>query len=48
MGEPVRLHPPDGGVTAFVEFPGAPDVVRPCRRLAERHRVLLVPGGCFG
>ncbi|MFF4832694.1 capreomycidine synthase [Streptomyces sp. NPDC001315] len=44
----VRLTPPAGGVTTFVEFPGHPDVVRSCRRLAERHRVLLVPGECFG
>jgi capreomycidine synthase len=44
----VRMTPPDGGVTAFVEFPGQPDVVRSCRRLAEQHRVLLVPGACFG
>src|SRR5262249_15300572 len=44
----VRVVPPDGGVTAFVEFPGHPDVTRMCRDLAERHRVLLVPGSCFG
>lgn len=44
----VRLNPPDGGVSAFVEFPGQPDTVRICRRLAEQHRVLLVPGECFG
>ena len=44
----VRFTEPDGGVTAFVEFPGQPDVVRSCRRLAEEHRVLLVPGVCFG
>lgn len=44
----VRLRPPDGGVTAFVEFLGQPDVVGSCRRLAEEHRVLLVPGYCFG
>ncbi|SBT65712.1 capreomycidine synthase [Micromonospora sediminicola] len=44
----VRLNTPDGGVTAFVEFPDQPDVVRSCRRLAEQHRVLLVPGWCFG
>jgi capreomycidine synthase len=44
----VRFTEPDGGVTAFVEFPGQPDVVRSCRRLAEEHRVLLVPGACFG
>jgi capreomycidine synthase len=48
LPELVRFAPPDGGVTAFVEFPGQPDVVRSCRRLAERHRVLLVPGACFG
>lgn len=28
----VRFTEPDGGVTAFVEFPGQPDVVRSCRR----------------
>jgi capreomycidine synthase len=44
----VKLAPPDGGVTAFVEFPGQPDVTRSCRRLAEQHRVLVVPGACFG
>jgi capreomycidine synthase len=48
IGEPVRLYPPDGGVTTFVEFPGHPDVTSMCRRLAEDHRVLLVPGVCFG
>lgn len=44
----VRVAPPDGGVTAFVEFPGHPDVTEMCRDLAERRRVLLVPGSCFG
>lgn len=44
----VRFAPPDGGVTAFVELLGQQDVVRSCRRLAEQHRVLLVPGACFG
>jgi capreomycidine synthase len=44
----VHLTPPDGGVTAFVEFPGWIDVTESCRRLAEQHRVLLVPGSCFG
>jgi capreomycidine synthase len=44
----VRFTPPAGGVTAFVEFLDQPDVVRSCRRLAEQHRVLLVPGACFG
>ena len=46
--ELVRLSPPAGGVTAFVEFPGQADVTSSCRRLAEEHRVLLVPGACFG
>jgi capreomycidine synthase len=44
----VRLTPPDGGVTAFVELPGQRDVTESCRRLAEQHRVLLIPGACFG
>jgi len=44
----VRFTAPEGGVTAFVELPGQTDVVRACRRLAERYRVLLVPGACFG
>jgi capreomycidine synthase len=44
----VRVAPPEGGVTAFVEFPGHHDVTGLCRDLAERHRVLLVPGSCFG
>jgi len=35
-------------VSAFVEFPDCPDVTDLCRRLAEDHRVLLVPGECFG
>jgi capreomycidine synthase len=46
--ELIRLTPPDGGVTAFVELRDQPDVARSCRRLAEQHRVLLVPGSCFG
>jgi capreomycidine synthase len=44
----VRVTPPAGGVTTFVEFPGQPDVTRSCRRLAEEQRVLLIPGACFG
>src|SRR6185437_11781825 len=48
MPELVVYNPPDGGVTAFLEFPGQPDVVGACRRLAEEHKVLLVPGECFG
>jgi capreomycidine synthase len=48
LPELVRFTPPDGGVTTFVEFLHQRDVVRSCRRLAEQHRVLLVPGACFG
>lgn len=48
LPELVRFTGPDGGVTALVELLGQPDVVRSCRRLAEQHRVLLVPGACFG
>ncbi|HEV2087567.1 MAG TPA: pyridoxal phosphate-dependent aminotransferase, partial [Cryptosporangiaceae bacterium] len=48
LPELVRFAAPDGGVTAFVELLDQPDVVRSCRRLAEQHRVLLVPGACFG
>jgi capreomycidine synthase len=48
LPELVRFTRPAGGVTAFVEFPAQHDVVGMCRRLAEQHRVLLVPGACFG
>jgi capreomycidine synthase len=44
----VRVNPPDGGVSTFVEFLGRPDVTGLCHELAQRHRVLLVPGSCFG
>lgn len=44
----VRVVPPDGGVSAFVEFPRTVNVREMCRVLAEEHRVLLVPGDCFG
>jgi capreomycidine synthase len=45
--ELVRFTAPAGGVSTFVELVDQPDVVRSCRRLAEQHRVLLVPGACF-
>lgn len=48
MADQVRVVPPQGGVSAFVEFPSVPDVRQMCRVLAEEHRVLLVPGDCFG
>ncbi len=38
---------PAGGVTAFPRLP-MPDTEPLCRRLAEDHKVLLVPGSCFG
>lgn len=44
----VRLTTPNGGVSALVEFPGQADVTDVCRRLAQEHRTLLVPGACFG
>lgn len=44
----VRFQTPHGGVCAFVEVLDRPDVTGLCRRMAEEHRVLLVPGECFG
>ncbi|WP_226362208.1 capreomycidine synthase [Pseudonocardia sp. ICBG1142] len=44
----VALVPPDGGVSAFLRLPGQSDVDRSCRTLAERDKVLVVPGSCFG
>ncbi|MGH3761084.1 capreomycidine synthase [Actinophytocola sp.] len=43
-----RMTRPAGGVCAFVEFPAAADLAETCRGLAERQRVLLIPGRCFG
>lgn len=39
---------PDGGVAAFPRLNGVPDVAEFCHRLMDAHRVLLVPGTCFG
>ena len=44
----LRLQPPDGGVTTLVQVPAEADMTLVCRDLAEQHRVLLVPGECFG
>lgn len=44
----VRLQPPDGGVTTLIQVPSEADMTLVCHELAERHRVLLVPGECFG
>ena len=48
LPELVRFTPPAGGVSTFLELVDQPDVERTCRRLAEQHRVLVVPGSCFG
>ena len=47
--ELVRLTPPDGGVSAFVEMPRpAGRRCGPAAASPSEHRVLLVPGACFG
>jgi capreomycidine synthase len=44
----VEWVPPTAGVCAFPRLCAIADVDEFCRRLAERQRVLLVPGSCFG
>lgn len=44
----VEWVPPEGGVTAFARLPRVPDVEAFCHRLAAEHKLLLVPGACFG
>lgn len=44
----VDWAPPRGGVSAFPRLGRVADVDGLCRELAEAHRVLLVPGSCFG
>ncbi|ALG12499.1 capreomycidine synthase [Kibdelosporangium phytohabitans] len=44
----IRFAPPAGGVTTFAEFPQLTDATPLCHKLAQDHRVLLVPGSCFG
>jgi capreomycidine synthase len=39
---------PAGGVCGFPRLHNVPDVEAFCHRLAREHRVLLVPGTCFG
>lgn len=39
---------PIGGACAFVRLPQVADMEEFCRRLALQHRVLMVPGTCFG
>jgi len=40
--------PPRGGVSAAIRVEAADDVEELCRRVAEVHRVLVVPGTVFG
>jgi capreomycidine synthase len=42
------LPVPLGGVTAFPRVRGVADTEPWCRELVDHHRVLLVPGNCFG
>jgi capreomycidine synthase len=44
----VSWTPPAGGVCGFPALHEVPDVEAFCHRLARAHRVLLVPGTCFG
>jgi len=44
----VRWVPPAGGASCFPRLERVADVDALCRRLATEHRVLLVPGSCFG
>ncbi|MER7672500.1 capreomycidine synthase [Kitasatospora sp. NPDC096128] len=44
----VAWVPPAGGVSSFVHLPEVADVEDFCRWLAHEHRILLVPGTCFG
>lgn len=44
----VACAPPQGGVSAFPELLGVPDVDRLCEELAADRGVLVVPGTCFG
>jgi capreomycidine synthase len=44
----VDLIDPAGGACAFPRLRGHDDTTELCRRLAQEHRVLLVPGACFG
>lgn len=46
-GDDLEWVPPAGGVCGFVRFRRPIDVDAFCHRLAQEHRVLLVPGSCF-
>jgi aspartate/methionine/tyrosine aminotransferase len=44
----VVCEPPGGGVSAFPQLLGVPDVDALCEELATDRGVLVVPGSCFG
>jgi aspartate/methionine/tyrosine aminotransferase len=48
QGGAISWTPPAGGVCGFPRLHGVDDVEEFCHRLAKEHRVLLVPGTCFG
>ncbi|HYH83414.1 MAG TPA: capreomycidine synthase [Longimicrobium sp.] len=48
QGGAVSWTLPAGGVCGFPRFHAVPDMDEFCHRLAREHRVLLVPGSCFG
>lgn len=48
QGGAVSWTPPAGGVCGFPRLHGVDDVEAFCHHLAREHRVLLVPGTCFG
>jgi capreomycidine synthase len=47
-GDYIDWFEPQGGVTAFPRLQQVPNVDAFCRQLAESHRILTVPGSCFG
>lgn len=44
----ITWTPPRGGVCGFPRLHEVPDVEAFCHTLAQEHRVMLVPGTCFG
>lgn len=48
QGGAISWTPPSGGVCGFPRLHDVPDVEAFCHTLAREHRVLLVPGTCFG
>lgn len=48
QGGAITWTPPAGGVCGFPRLHDVPDVEAFCHALAREHRVMLVPGTCFG